>query len=239
MALVPYQDWSRYRTPGGDYIDQNVTNAVPDFLGSIVDASAWNYVNIVVNNQDPGVVLKVVVHWRAYAGTLTSLMNPYFIVGGFQTASIVLPVRGRTVQMEISVLSGSASNGATYWIVGTSHKMTQYDVKIHNQPYFSGISSYGSNTNATIAALDWYEGPMQVAAFSDAGNTAWVEWQMLSNDGVTWTDFAITQVLSRQNSNPRLIYWPASPVQALVFNTGAAQSIGLWATPASAAGGGG
>lgn len=233
MALPAYQDWAKYRTPSADYIDNGNTGAASDYLGPIVDCSTWSHVMVAIANQDLSATLMASVKWRAYGGSLSSNLNPNVVIGPSQTSNSVLPVRGRSLQLEISNLSGVATIGAPYWVIGMSHPATQYDAKLHNNAMVNDNFAYGPGSLRTIVANYWYEGPVTVSRFSSGGFNAYMEIQYYSYSDLAWLDLAVIGIQQAYNETSQLVSLPAAPMRIVVRNDGAAQGILVVVTPAA------
>lgn len=237
MSPAPYADWSRYSTPSADLILHEGPLVGSPQNRPFSECSQWQSVHLDITNPDTGVYIQVTIGWSEYVGGGTIVLQQKFIVGPQQTATIVRPVLGRTVQVAWTVLSGAQSSGVTYTLVGTSGYATKYDVASQKTSLFDDTSSYAAGGSATLSAKYWYEGPAQVALFSNNNTAAWVEFRYYDASDQLFHDFAIVQALSWPNSVPHTIHFPPAPVQAFVDNQGAIQTIALHVLPISVSGG--
>lgn len=232
MTGPAYQDWSNYISPGGDAIIGDTVAATAHYNGPFGDCSAYQHVMLSFQNQDTLVTLIVNVQWEFF--NVTGVSNPFdeIMVGPGQIANLSVPVRGRQVNVTYDALSGIPTRGAAYNILGMSHRASKYDSRANIELLIDDTSAYGAAGTKTLPALSWYEGPVQVAIFSNNDTPAWVEFRALSALDGLYHDFAIIQARSWPNSLTHLIYFPPRPVQAFVDNSGAAQTISFHVMPA-------
>ena len=233
MAGSPNQDWSRYLVAGANVIDHNSIPASSTFVGPIVDISGWPAAKLYLNNNDVAAYLSGHLQFTSYNGVFNTASDIFFGVGPAQSLQMFVPVLDRKVSLSIDQASVAPTVGFDYAIFGTAAPMSKYDAKSGYQTLVNDTTAYAGGGVKSINFFGWYEGPAQVAAFSNSNNAAWVEFQYYDVGSAVWTDFAIAQILSWPNSNPRLIYCPPAPCRAVVNNQGAAQTIALHVTPAA------
>lgn len=225
MASPAYQDWQKYRVPGADTVVTDSNGPLSSYIGPAVDCSAWSYVSVVVDNYDPAMYLQVSVEWLGYNSALIGQLNDYWTVGPGQIAQIALPVRGRTLAVSYTTVNGNPTEGVIYSVTGTTHRLTKYDVKQYASPLLNVKQSFGAGQQIQYPMNFWYEGPVSVCAFAD--NTTGANLAFLAYDpGISaYEVFCIAPANGRVSTNPTVIYFPASSVQVLIQNPGAAQTV--------------
>lgn len=233
MSPAPYQDWSRYSNPSADAITHVTTSTGNPFSGPISDCSQW--VNVIVDffNNDAGVYLLVVVQFTEFVGGGIQLQQTKMVVGPNQEARFTRPVLGRQVQVTYTVLVGAQVNGASYTVLGTSGAPSKYDSAAARTSLFDDTTAYGAGGVQTLTEKYWYEGPAQVALFTNNNTAAWVEFRYFDPVDNAFHDFAIVQALSWPNAIPHTIHFPPATVQAFVDNQGAAQTVAVHVLPIS------
>lgn len=226
MTFPGHQDWAKYAIPSADNVVSDNVAAVTNYTGPTADCSYWSSVNVVMQNFDLSASLDVSVGWAGYTSSVENLNTDVFVVGPNQFASIALPVRGRTVQLSYSSIVTTPVFGARYGIAGMSHPLSKYDVKNDIASLLNDTSTYAANSVKTFSMNNWYEGPVQVSAFSDLGNSAYVEMQFYDRIAFAYATFALIQINPLQTTMPHVVYYPPAPVRAVVHNLGALQTIG-------------
>ena len=232
MNQPAYQDWAKYVVPSADVITSDTTVAGTDYEGPLVDSSAFPYVVVFAVNGDSAIYRQFQLTWTPFASALDLLPGLYAIIPPNTQALFTKPVLGRQLQVGVHDLNGVSTSPVTFNVLGVSHQVTKHDMALKVGLLFDDLSAYGAGGTKTISQMYWYEGPVEVAAFSTNNNAAWVEFQLYDIDN-KWHDFAILQILSWPNSVTHTISFPAAPVRAVVTNQGAAQSIVMNAAPAS------
>jgi hypothetical protein len=238
MPGPAYQDWANYIVPGADAIVGATVAATNSYNGPLGDCSAWHHAVLVFNNNDTLLSLVVQVSWFYFNVTGTGQPFDQIVVGPGQTATHSIPVRGRQVSVTYQSLGGVPTRGAAYTLLGMSARASKYDTRTSIEWLVDDTTAYIAGGTKTIAVPVWYEGPVQIAIFSNNDTPAWVEFRALSALDSLYHDFAIVQARSWPNSIPHLVYFPPRPIVAFIDNSGGAQTVAVHATPAPTDGGG-
>lgn len=232
MANPAYQDWAKYIVPSADKIFGDSQGALQDYNGVANDCSPWDYVIIRLQNHDASVNLRVSIVWQGYQPGTFFQPNDIYVVGPSQTSNIVLPTRGRSVAVFYHVMSGVATLGVDYAVIGKRGPISKYDVKSTTTQLFNDNTAYVAGGNQLLSAAYWYEGPVQIAVTGLNGTAAELALSYLDPTTGVLQDFAVLGILGLTNNVPRLVYFPPSPVSAYMNNIGAAQTMTIEASPA-------
>lgn len=232
MNQPAYQDWAKYVIPSADVITSDATTPGTDYEGPLFDCSAWPYIVVFAVNGDSAITQQFQITWTPYASALDLLPGRYVILQPNAQAIFTKPVLGRQLQVGVHQLSGVTTSQATFNVLGVSHQPTKYDMAFKVGSLMDDTTTYGAGGTKTISANYWYEGPVEVALFSNNNTAAWVEFQFYDIDNA-WHDFAILQALSWPNSVSHVISFPAAPVRANVNNQGAGQTIAFHVIPSA------
>lgn len=232
MVQPVYLDWSRYSIPGADAIDAALVPPIDPYFGPILDCSTWSYVYVGFDNTLNAQYAQVSIDWLSYAISPSPNPSNFLVVGPNQFATFTLPVIGRTIQMKFNPVVGPFTSNVVYSIVGLSHSMTKYDAKRFATLIIDDTSAYGAGATKTLVGTFWYEGPAQVALFTNNNTPAWAEFQFYDAADQAWHDFAIIGAVSWPNSQQHTINIPPAPFRVFVTNQGAAQIISIHVGPA-------
>lgn len=233
MTGSPNQDWSRYLNAGANVVDHNSIPASSTFVGPTVDMAGWPYAKLYLNNSDTAAYFSGHLQFTSYNGVFNVASDVFFGIGPAQGLQMSVPVLDRKVVLILDQASVAPTAGFDYAIYGSAVPLSKYDAKGNVPVLVNDTSAYLAGAVKTINFFNWYEGPVQVAAFSNNNTAAWVEFQYYDVGSAVWTDFAIAQILSWPNSNPRLIYCPPYACRAVINNQGAAQTIAMHVSPAA------
>lgn len=234
MANPGYQDWGRYNVPSSDNIFSEAPGPQTFWFGPAVDCSPWSWVMLAINNPDPGVIIGVTVSWAGYTSIIEDLISESICIGGSTTAIYVMPTRGRTVQLQYSVLAGTPVNGVTYIFSGLSHLVSKYDIKQNVWILLSSNVAMGVNSTSVLNITPWYEGPITLTMSGQLGGAALATLSQYDRISNSWVDVGRYGVMGDTTAAPYLISLGPAPARITVFNGPTAQNVRVFVTARSA-----
>lgn len=227
MPAPPYQDWLRYPVPSADGIGGENLPVVVSHIGPILDCSSWSHLVVSFNNAETTVYYQCYLNWSGFVPINLFTNNTYFVVGPGDLSNMAIPTRGRTVQIAISSLVGTPAFSFDYGIVGSSHPISKYDARVSSGNLLMFTKNMIAGEQDNVRMSYWYEGPVSVAAWADNTTGAWVAFQSFDIFTSAYETFAIVPINSIPNDNTEYVYFPATPVRALINNTGAGQNVNV------------
>lgn len=225
MSRPGYEDWERYVVPSADAIISDNPGPANPYTGPVVDCSSWSHVQILFENFDTARMLNVDVNWGTYNTSLLALNSDQFNVGPQNFAQMVLPVRGRTIQITSTPNGLPQTFGSRYAIVGMSHEATNYALATIQFPLTTGGIVMAANTDVTVAASQWYKGKAMLSMSSSAGGPAVVLLEYLDYGTNTWLRYGQLGIPHQDACIPVVVVIPPIDMRLHIFNFATAQTI--------------
>lgn len=224
-------DWTRYPVPSADNIFSANVPVMLNYNGPSTDCSAWTHALISMDNPDSNAIISANLSWTGYTSTLENLTSDGFIIGPQQFVSYSIPIKGRTVALNYSVISGVQALGTRYGIAGMSHRLTKYDAAVNKQVLVNNSAAYAINQMRSFFPNFWYEGRVLVTATSDQAGPASCAinyWDLTTNSYLSLGNLQVAHVSS---SDPVVMNFLPAPIRVDIGNGTTAQNIQIIITP--------